>query len=166
MVTVTWNLTCSFSKTKLKKSWPTWHVILPTYAKWVACVPVFLGLVTIGCRALTWSHQFASGMMPSTIENIWKTVLDKLFDCLNIWAVLKKIQIFFKISSHVDRLSDSIFENRPSGPSDRANEIYFCTYVMAKGMSFLDVKCLEIDIDLGWILDKEKILIYGWWKFS
>lgn len=78
----------------------------------------------------------------------------------------KKNQIFFKISSHVDRLSDSIFDNRPSCPSDKPNKIYFCTYVVAKGMSFLDVKCLEIDIDLGWILDKEKILIYGWWKFS
>lgn len=148
---------------KTKKSWPTCHVRLPTYAKWVACVPVFLGLVTIGCRALTWSHQFASGMMTSTIENIWKTVLDKLFDCLNIWAVLKN---FWNFPDHVDRLTDSIFENRPSCPSDKPNKIYFFTYVVAKWMSFLDVKCLEIDIDLGWILDKEKILIYGWWKFS
>ena len=33
-------------------------------------------------------------------------------------------------------------------------------------MSFLDIECLKVDIDLGWILDKEKILIYGWGKFG
>ena len=77
MVTVTWNLTCSFSKTKLKN-------LLLTHAGLLAYVPVFLSLVPIGCRALPWSHQFAPGMMTSTIKNIWKAVLDKLFDCLNI----------------------------------------------------------------------------------
>ena len=50
--------------------------------------------------------------MSGAIENVGETVLDELFDCLNIGAVLeKKFENFLKISNHVIRLADDIFEN-------------------------------------------------------
>ena len=48
--------------------------------------------------------------MSGAIENVGKTVLDELFDCLNIGAVLKNfLKFFLKISNHVTRLADDIF---------------------------------------------------------
>ena len=96
---------------------------------------------------------------------------DSFEQAVRLFEYLSYPKIFLKFlkkfhprdQSLVTRLADDIFNTYTGRLADTTN---FCTYVVAKWMSFLDIERLEVDIDLGWVLDKEKILIYGWWKFS